>query len=87
MSILVSNSPRYLQLSPEEKLMRQFKEAAERVKKQKELESMTTEQRIVARLKAYMQEWKDDLDARDPAAVNTTVGLQVRPMQVYSNWP
>lgn len=65
------------QASPEEKLIRQFKEAAERVKKQQQLETLSTEQRIVAQLKAYMEEWKGDLDARPPEAVNTTIGLQV----------
>lgn len=57
--------------------MRQFREAAERVKAQKHLDSLPTEQKIVARLKAYMQEWKEDLDARASEAVNTTIGLQV----------
>lgn len=58
--------------------MRQFREAAERVKVQKQMESLPTEQRIIARLKVYMRDWKDDLDARPQAAVNTTIGLQVR---------
>lgn len=57
--------------------MRQFREAADRVKKQQQLETLPTEQRIVAQLKAYMQEWKEDLDARPSEAVNTTIGLQV----------
>lgn len=64
-------------MSEEDKLLRQFREAADRFKVQKQLETLPTEQRIIARLKSYMQEWKDDLDARPQAAVNTTIGLQV----------
>lgn len=58
--------------------MRQFREAAERLAAKRELESMTADQRIVAALKAWMDEWRADLDRRPPEAVNTTVGLQVR---------
>eukprot|EP00892_Ulva_mutabilis_P001352 jgi/Ulvmu1/11217/UM072_0054.1 len=64
------------EMTEEEKLLRQFQEAAERFKVQKEMDSLPTEQRIIARLKKYMQEWKEDLNARPQAAVNTTIGLQ-----------
>jgi hypothetical protein len=57
--------------------MRQFCEAAERLQKQRHLEQLSADGRIVHCLKVYMQEWKEDLERRLPKDVNTTLGLQV----------
>lgn len=59
-------------------LKRQFEEAAERLRVKRKLEQLPPGERIIERLKIYMKEWRDDLDARPAHAVNTTVGLQVR---------
>lgn len=67
-----------MQETPEETLKRQFEEAAERLRVQRKLEALPTEERIIERLKMYMKEWREDINARPIEAVNTTVGLQVR---------
>jgi hypothetical protein len=66
-----------MQEDPEAATLRQFKEAAQRLHRQRELEALPPEERVVRRFQEYMQEWKEDLDARPPAAAKTTVGLQV----------
>lgn len=62
----------------ESEVARQFREAAERLKAKRELESMSADARIAHSLKRYMREWKEDLDRRPPEAVATTMGLQAR---------
>jgi hypothetical protein len=62
----------------ESDVARQFREAAERLRKTRELEQMSADARIAHSLRAYMAEWKDDLDARPPEAVRTVMGVQAR---------
>ena len=67
----------------ESELARQFREAAERLKAKRELESLSDDARIVHSLKRYMREWNEDLNRRPPEAVATTMGLQVWPSRLF----
>jgi hypothetical protein len=66
-----------VQGAEENELMRQFKEAAERLRLKRECEGLPPEGRIVRQIRRYMAEWKIDLDARPKEFALTTVGLQV----------
>ena len=61
----------------EDPLTLAFRQAADRHKEDRRIAGLKLEDKIIHYLKMYMEEWKQDLEARPPEAKLTSIGKVV----------